>query len=124
MSAADQVGELAAVGQIVDDDDVVVAARDSSSRTRLLPMKPAPPVTTIMCGSAAGYRASSPTKRYVELQYGHFASPVASIGQVDLRMRVPQVHAGQRAVQRQVGARDLVDALRRSPRLKFSCTLP
>src|SRR5262245_52464408 len=82
--------------------------RAFNARTTLLPMKPAPPVTTIMA-------------RRPKLARGTFDETVCGAAvralrlargldrEVDLRMGVPEVHARQRAVQRQVGARHLVD---------------
>src|SRR5262245_20120412 len=85
--------------------------RALSSRTKLLPMKPAPPVTTIMA-------AGGPLARFVLDQAIHRAAVRAFRlaggldGQVDLWMGVPQVHARQWAMQRQVGPRDVVDSFR------------
>ena len=77
--AVDEIGELAAVGEIVDDDDVGVAAAiqlanevaaDESGAAGDDDHGSAEPAT----------EPSASTKRYVVLQYGHVASPVTSIG--------------------------------------------
>src|SRR5688572_32888479 len=84
--------------------------RALSSRTRLLPMKPAPPVTTIM---AAGGRLArfvlDQAIRRAAIRAFRLARDLDR--QIDLRMGVPQIHARQWAMQRQVGPRDVVDAL-------------
>src|SRR5262245_50289397 len=84
--------------------------RALSSRTRLLPMKPAPPVTTIM---AAGGRLArvvlDQAIRRAAVRAFRLAGSLDR--QINLRMGVPQIHARQGAMQRQVGPRDFVDTL-------------
>src|SRR5258706_39513 len=85
--------------------------RPFSSRTTLLPMNPAPPVTTIMAANA------SPSSRAVADQAVHRAAiralplPRPPERKMGLRVGVPEVHPRLGAVQRQVGARDLVAPL-------------
>src|SRR5688572_5548963 len=84
--------------------------RALSSRTRLLPMKPAPPVTTIMTafGRLARFALDQAIRRAA---IGALRHARDLYGQIDLRMGVPQIHARQGAMQREIGSRDFVDAL-------------
>src|SRR5687768_12375118 len=82
--------------------------RRLSSRTRLLPMKPAPPVTTIMAATRRLARLAL-DQAIRRAAVGAFRLAGRLDGQIDLRVRVPEIHAWGGAVQRQVVPRDLVD---------------
>ncbi len=90
-------------------------------------MKPAPPVTTIMAAKAAATARRPRPGDTSSCNTGTSASPGGLDRQENLRMGVPQVHARQRAMQRQLGTRDFVDALgirRRQTLLHPAVTFP
>src|SRR5690606_12115037 len=86
--------------------------RAFNARTMLLPMNPAPPVTMIMAPSVERLRLRVRDERVVRAAVRANGLARRFDGQIDLRVRVPEVHARQRTVQRQVGARHGEAALR------------